>query len=112
MTRWWRWGKYRARTAAFRSRTVSRSAASRRTCCLLESHAVGVVGDGRRPVRKDSDDADLARQRIEREVQVAVLADRPASRIEVVIEAGLRGAAPQIRALERPGDDFETRLLD
>ena len=47
---------------------------------LLQAHAVGVVGDGRRPVGEDAEDADLLRQHVQHLKHVAVVVDRVGDR--------------------------------
>src|SRR5262245_48212171 len=77
-----------------------------------ESHAIGVVGHRRGPIGEDAADADVLGENVERLVHVAVLLDRDALRVEIVVEACARGAPAQVGALERPGDDLEPGMPD
>ena len=99
-------------SGVYGGRNKERAALKDRPIFFPESHAVGVVRHRCGPVGENADDADLARQDIQRLVHVAVLPDGLALRIEQIVEAGLRRPLAKIGALECPGDDVEAQSLD
>src|SRR5690606_4857552 len=70
---------------------------------LLETHTVGVVGRGGRPVGKNADHAHIPREYINNGVYVAIIVDRVVDALVVPATTACQRSA----TLDRPGDHLE-----